>query len=88
MAYPFVPRFTFAEFRDDLRIRFGVACAPVPVGYASRQVSALSRTVGGVIYDHVVVANDDEVLQFDVMRASCVKLRIDPAAYGLPLDPP
>ena len=91
MAYPFAPLLTLAQFAKRLHDEFDCELKEteeeltrdggrsVPIRYFERKTD--EGTLQAVI-DHL---NDDDLVQFSVLRSLCARLRIPVEPFGLDL---
>ncbi len=91
MAYPFAKAPTFAELRDRLVKEFNckhiklTANVRDPKG-TEQEIYYFERTVNKVVIRAVGPdLKDEERVAYSVIRSLCVKLKIDPAEFGLVL---
>lgn len=90
MAYPFVPLLTLSEFAKKLHSEFDCELKQtdepltrdggrsVPIRYFER------KTAEGT-FQVVVDLNDNDLVQFSVLRSLCAQLRVPVEAFGLDL---
>lgn len=89
MAYPFQKAIRYKEFLLQLQ-SFGVEVksSQSPVKDGQNKIPYLSySSQGGVRYYPLTFSNEEEFVQWPVVRAVCMNLRLDPAKFGLTVEP-
>ena len=90
MAYPFAQLLTLPDFAERLRAEFDCELKEteeplVREGGRSIPIRYFERTTEEGTFQAVVDLNDDDMVQFTVLRSLCAQLRIPVEAFGLEL---
>ena len=90
MSYPFAQLLTLADFAERLRVEFDCELKEteeplVREGGRSIPIRYFERTTDEWTFQAVVDLNDDDMVQFTVLRSLCAQLRIPVEAFGLEL---